>query len=369
MSEPILYKQIAGEIKNDILEGRLGKGDRLPSIRELSIRWNCTAGTIQRAFLELADQNLIESHAGKGTHVVGHPNPGTLKNDSPLWQANLVHQAEEFLLESITQGYSSHDVQQAMDLAMDRWRTIKPIVHKSNMENNLKFSGSHDQVVVWLSNNFPKIVTNGSIDLTFNGSLSGLLQLAEGITDIAGCHLWDAESDQYNDPFINKLFPGKTMAVIHLAKRCLGFILSPGNPKKVYKLQDLTKPNLRLINRQAGSGTRVWFDSMLTRYRINSQGILGYSDEVSTHTEIARLIAESRVDTGIGLQSAAEAYRLEFVPLTEESYELVCFQDFLVNPAMRSLIDWLKNSAVLELTKDFSGYDFAKSGLVRILNC
>jgi len=292
-----------------------------------------------------------------------------VERDSPLWQANLVHQAEEFLLESITQGYTPQEVHQAMDLAMDRWRTLKPVVQESNLDSNLRFSGSHDQVMIWLSNNFDKINKIGSLELGFNGSLSGLLQLAEGKTDLAGCHLWDAASDQYNDPFISKLFPGKHIAVIHLAKRHLGFIMPPGNPKKILKLQDLTKSGLRFINRQAGSGTRVWFDSMLTRCNIRSEGIHGYADEVSTHTETARLVAEGKVDTGIGLQSAADTYKLDFIPLTEESYELVCFQNILANPALLSLIEWLKKSAALELTKEFSGYDFAKSGFVRILNC
>jgi putative molybdopterin biosynthesis protein len=88
--------------------------------------------------------------------------------------------------------------------------------------------------------------------------MGGLIALVEGNADLAGSHLWDEISHTYNIPFIQKLFPGKRMALIHLAERQLGLILSPGNASKINGLQDLPNSGMRFINRQSGSGTRVW---------------------------------------------------------------------------------------------------------------
>ncbi len=100
----------------------LQPGDRLPSIRELTAEWGCTPGTVQRAYHELAIQELVVSRAGQGTHVVQQlPRE---RDDTPLRRASLVHRAQAFLLEVLTAGYTTGEVETALQLALDQWRVL-----------------------------------------------------------------------------------------------------------------------------------------------------------------------------------------------------------------------------------------------------
>ena len=103
MEETYLYNQIASSIRKRILQGELQPGDRLPSVREMTLKWNCTIGTVQRAYQELAAQGLVTSRAGQGTHVVEH---SLTQDDTGLRRAALVHRAEAFLLEVLTTGHT-----------------------------------------------------------------------------------------------------------------------------------------------------------------------------------------------------------------------------------------------------------------------
>ena len=135
----------------------------------------------------------------------------------------------------------------------------------------------------------------------------GLIALAEGKADLAGCHLWDAESDTYNIPFVHRLLPGKDVTIVTLAHRRQGLIVAPGNPHNIHDLADLTRPGIRFVNRQSGSGTRVWLDAMFSRQGIDPKKIDGYEDERMTHSDVARTVAEGSADVGLGLETAGQA--------------------------------------------------------------
>ena len=301
MEENFLYQRIAEKIRQDILEGRLQPGDRLPSIRMLMREWNCTPGTIQHAYQDLAQQGLVISQIGKGTHVSGQINPQRIQSQAPLRRANMVHRAETFLLESLTAGYDLEEVRQSIDLAMDRWLSLQQNVAIPD-QKAIRFSGSHDMAVIWIAGHIAEITQGIDVKVHFTGSLGGLMALAEGQADLAGCHLWDVQSDTYNAPFISKLFPGKKMLVTHLARRRMGLMISPGNPLEIKRLEDLARPGVRFANRQSGSGTRVWLDAMLQNLHINRKQINGYELEKLTHSEVARAIAGGQADAGIGLE-------------------------------------------------------------------
>lgn len=112
-----LYQRIAEEIHESILNGVYQPGDRLPSIRELRQQWNCAQGTVQHAYQQLAQQGLVTSRGGDGTHVVNQPNTGNSQISIPLRKAKLVHRAEAFLLESFIAGYSYKEIEESMELA------------------------------------------------------------------------------------------------------------------------------------------------------------------------------------------------------------------------------------------------------------
>ena len=368
MDENILYKRIAEEIRQDILSGKQKAGSRLPSIRELTHRWNCTTGTIQRAYQELSRQGLVVSRAGKGTHVSSDLNMKQFQVQIPLRRASMVHRAEAFLLESLTSGFDLEEIQQAVNLAMDRWRTLQVNEPSSANPEIIRFSGSHDMAMVWLSNHIAETITSTTLQLNFNGSLGGLMALAEGKAELAGCHLWDIDSNTYNEPFIRKLFPGKKMLMIHIANRRIGLIVSPNNPKGINRLQDLTQPSVRFVNRQSGSGTRVWLDANLHQFRIDPAKIDGYEDEKTTHSEVARMIAEGKADAGIGIESAAAVYSLGFVPLDEECYDLVTYDHLAERSPLRDFIQWLNSNMVKQTIEHLDGYNFSHIGDQKLLD-
>jgi molybdate-binding protein/DNA-binding transcriptional regulator YhcF (GntR family) len=360
MDEPHLYRQISETIRQEILNGRWQPGDRLPSVRELADKWNCTVGTIQHAYRELSRQGLVTSRAGQGTRVV-ESLPAL--RDTPLRRAMLIHRAEAFLLEVLTGGYRLEEVDQAIRQAMDRWRMVEQ-QEEPKEQKVLRFSGSHDLALTWLASHFPEIAPGYTLQLTFSGSLGGLIALAEGKADLAGCHLWDEESDLYNTPFIRRLLPGKRAAAITLANRRLGLILQPDNPQEIEELSDLTRPGLRFVNRQSGSGTRVWLDIALRKAGIESSHVSGYQTEKLTHSAVAQAVAEGAADAGIGLEGAARSYGLDFLFLTHERYDLVALQSVMETPPMEALGEWLKASSTRQLIESLGGYDTSSTGQV-----
>ena len=361
VEEAHLYQRIVESIRQQILSGSLGPGDRLPSVRQMAADWDCTAGTVQHAYQELASQGLILSRSGQGTRVINAVQVG---GEAALRRANLVHRSEAFLLEVLTAGYTPNEVEAAIRQAMERWQIIlsQPA---SSQERTLRFAGSHDLVMSWLAAHFPEIVPQFTLQLGFTGSLGGLIALAEGKADLAGCHLWDEESNTYNAPFVRRLLPGRKVALVTLAWRRLGLILAAGNPAKVAGLQDLVNPDIRFVNRQAGSGTRVWLDSALRRQGIDTHRINGYKDERMTHSDIAAAVAEGLANVGFGLEAIARTYGLEFIFMVRERYDLVIPADNLELDSIARLVGWLAEDEARKAISDFGGYETEETGLLR----
>jgi molybdate-binding protein/DNA-binding transcriptional regulator YhcF (GntR family) len=360
MEENYLYRQIADSVRRQILQGEIKPGERLPTVRKMMANWGCTIGTVQRAYQELAAQGLVTSRAGQGTRVVEKP---PREEDAPLRRAALIHRAEAFLLEVLTAGYSPVDVEDAVRQALDRWRAVReqsPAV----AVNTTRFVGSHDLAVAWLATHFGDILPGHTFEVYFAGSLGGLIALVEGKADLAGCHLWDEESDTYNLPFIRRLLPGRRVALVTLAHRRMGLIVPPGNPRNVQGLSDVAWAGLRFVNRQPGSGTRVWLDATLHRLGIAALDIQGYTEQKMTHSEVAQAVAEGQADVGLGLEAAAHLYGLGFVPLTLERYDLTVPEEKMEHPAIRGVMDWLASENARQVLSQLGGYDWQATGQV-----
>ena len=368
MDETFLYQQIAETIRRDILEGKLKPGDRLPSVRQLREQWGCTTGTVQRAYNALAREGLLISRAGRGTQVAGSIPQSRAQAQSTLRRANLVHHSETFLLEALTAGYDLNEIQQALDMAMDRWRALDAD-HRAGLDapalEVLRFYGSHDLALNDLAHTvFGRVIPGVVLQLNYTGSLGGLIALSEGRADLAGCHLWDEATNTYNLPYIRRLLPGVEVCVTTLAHRRQGLILAPGNPHKIQGLVDLTRPGVRFVNRQPGSGTRVWLDATLRRMAIQPEQIAGFEDERLTHSEVARVVAEGGADAGLGLETAALAYGLDFIFLTRERYDLVMLAQTAGRPPVRALLDWLSSGEGRQFIERHRGYDGQSTGQV-----
>jgi molybdate-binding protein len=233
---------------------------------------------------------------------------------------------------------------------------LQEIVLPKSSKPMIVFSGSHDLALDGIADHLQDRM------LLFNlpvGSLDGLVYLRQGLCQISGSHLLD-ESGEYNIPFVRHLFPDRDVKVITLAHRTQGLMVAQGNPKLVKKLADLARPNVRFVNRNPGSGTRLWLDTHLRTGKIPLENIRGYEKAVRTHTEAAALIQAGKADAAIGLQAAAHLYGLDFIPLFEERYDLVlpCDQEKALSP----LLDYIQTNDFRKSIIRLSGYNPAHSG-------
>ena len=340
MDSTHIYQQITESIRQDILSGVLKPGSRLPPIRKMTEQWQCNTGTILRAYQELARLGLVVSHVGQGTKVADQL-PEQIQ--TPLRRARLFNRTESFLLETMTAGYSTDEIEQSFRVALDRWKVFSSEPEQA-APNVLRFIGSHDPALALIAAHFHEAEQAFTLQLSFSGSLGGLIALAEKKADLAGCHLWDENTDTYNEPYVRKLLPGQKVALLTLAHRRVGLIVSQGNPLRVRNLLALTKPGITFLNRQQGSGTRVWLDAHLRLAGIDPVTISGYSNEKMTHSEVARAISMGQADVGLGVETVALSYDLDFILLATERYDLVIPAEKWELEAVQAIRKWLESA-------------------------
>jgi putative molybdopterin biosynthesis protein len=191
------------------------------------------------------------------------------------------------------------------------------------------------------------------------GSLGGLVALREGLCHVAGCHLLDPASGEYTLPWIERVLPGRDVDVVRLVHRDQGLIVAPGNPLGLRGLEDLER--VRYVNRQRGAGTRVLLDHELGRLGLDVEAIDGYTREEPTHLAVAAAVAAGRVDTGLGVMSAARAFGLDFVPVAREPFDLVMAPG---EPAVAPLLALLADPGFKAAVEDLGGYSTAETGAV-----
>ncbi len=218
------------------------------------------------------------------------------------------------------------------------------------------FSGSHDLALEGIAEALARHVTLLSLPV---GSLDGLVNLRQGLCQISGSHLLD-ETGEYNTPFVRRLFADRDVEIVTLTHRTQGLMLASGNPKGVRKIADVAQSDVRFVNRNAGSGTRLWFDTELRKLNIPTKKINGYDKVVKTHSEAAGLIASGKADAALGLQAAARQHGLDFIPLFEERYDLVLSRDN--EKTLLPLLDYLQTATFRSELGVLTGYNPAHSG-------
>ncbi|MDY0087912.1 MAG: substrate-binding domain-containing protein [Coriobacteriia bacterium] len=194
------------------------------------------------------------------------------------------------------------------------------------------------------------------------GSLDSLIGVRQGLADIAGCHLLDAESGQYNAPYARHIFPDREMVLVTLAHREQGLITAPGNPHRIMNVDDLAEGGLRVANRKRGSGTRLWLDHALASRSADVRAIVGYDSALATHTEVAEAVAHGIADVGLGIAAVAERYGLGFVPLFRERYDLVMPSDIYEREETHRLLERLNTAAFKHAVSTIPGYESAGMG-------
>jgi molybdate-binding protein/DNA-binding transcriptional regulator YhcF (GntR family) len=363
-SESFLYQEIAESLRRRIASGELQPGDKLPPVRKMARQWDCTPGTVSHAYAQLAQEGLVAGHRGGGTRVT----PSPLQPEHPSWGwANLVNRAEGFLLEAIRYGHTPAQAEAALSVAVSRWQELgregipQPATPNDGAAE-LRFAGSHDLCVELMARLLNEETPQSRLSVEYVGSLGGLMALARNEAEVAGSHLWDEASDTYNLPFVRRLLPGRRVALVNLVHRSLGLIIPPGNPQELESLADLVRPEVRLINRQPGSGTRVWLDAQLKARGISPESVPGYEREEGTHLAVARAVEQREATAGLGIHAAASAYGLDFVPLAQERYDLVFPEEVWNGQPAQRLMEIIRSPRFKEAAIALGGYDTSETG-------
>lgn len=198
--------------------------------------------------------------------------------------------------------------------------------------------------------------------LSERGSRDALQELARGEAHVAGCHLLDEDSGSYNFPWVARIVPFRCTLVSFAVWR-EGLIAASGNPKGIKDIEHLARPDVTIINRQAGSGSRMLLDRLLRERGIPASGVHGYERQAGGHLGVAEAISQGLVDAGIGIEAAANAFGLDFIPLREERYDLVIPDHFLDIMPVGALLDALRQSRLRNQLTALGGYDAASMGL------
>ena len=222
--------------------------------------------------------------------------------------------------------------------------------------------GSHDLILDLAASHLraaDPLVTLASSNV---GSLGGLVALRDGLCHLAGSHLLDPATGEYTLPYLDRMLGERAVAVVRLAHRDQGLIVSPGNPLGLTGIQDLTRAGVRYVNRQRGAGTRVLLDHQLRLQGISSDAVDGYAREEHTHLAVAAAVAAGRADAGLGIMAAARAFGLDFVPVTREPYDLVVTADALDSPLLAPLWALLHSDRFRAEVEQLGGYATAEMG-------
>jgi putative molybdopterin biosynthesis protein len=194
------------------------------------------------------------------------------------------------------------------------------------------------------------------------GSLDSLIYLRENYCQIAGCHLFDFESGDFNVSYIRHLFSLKNMSIVTFGHRNQGLIFRNEEGMKITCLADVVQNNLTFVNREMGTATRLRLDKMLKEEEISPVDLNGYENEVQNYSEIGEYILNKKADVGMGMESIARKMGLGFHFLFKERYDLVMSEETSELPYVKQLIDTLQSADVCRQIESLGGYDMSHAG-------
>jgi len=226
---------------------------------------------------------------------------------------------------------------------------------RAELERTIFCIGSHDMTLDLMAQ---YLAERGRRLVSANvGSLGGLVALKRGEAHLAGSHLLDPETGEYNIAYIHKYLPDTPVEQVMLVNREQGLLVQRKNPKNIKDLDDLTREDVAFVNRQRGAGTRVLLDYHLNLLGIASGQILRYNQEEFTHLGVAAAVASGRADCGLGIAAAAQALDLDFLPLYQERYELIIPKIYFDDPLLAPLFEVLHNEDFQIAVEAMPGYN------------
>lgn len=336
---PVSAIVIAREILQPALGKYLGSGlppqPKVPALVLKKIPSRLGLEEFVRVILGRVGERLIAVPLGRGAGVI-----------------TTMVKADGFLrIPSLTEGINAGE-----EVEVELLRASEEV------ENTILCTGSHDLSIGVLEDHLKRHYPELKIAATNVGSLGGLLSLQRGETHIAGTHLLDPDTGHYNIPDIKRTIPGLPVVLVHLAQRDQGLLVQRGNPKGIFKLEDLAREGIRFVNRQAGSGTRVLLDFQLEKLAMDPGAIHGYEREEFTHMAVAVAIASGLAEAGLGVRSAAQALGLDFIPVGQEQYDLLFLRPFFESEKGERLLEVIRSQGFKITLESLGGYDARSAG-------
>ena len=318
-------------------------------------------GRITRKLLSpIGEDEWVRVTAGKvGDHVVAAPLSRGAGVITSLVRADGIVRIPRF-----SEGIDAGD-QVSIELYTDPAEIDRTILH----------IGSHDLTLDLLAQHLAELTTEldpGAPDRSAQrrfvsahaGSLGGLVALRRGEAHVAGSHLLDPASGEYNFAYIERYLPDVPVVVVTLLRREQGLIVAAGNPRNVEGLADLSRPDVRIVNRQRGAGTRVLLDYRLSKLDIAPESVNGYQREEYTHLAVAAAVQSGAADCGLGVRAAARALRLDFIPVEWERYDLVIPKLYYESDLVQPLLHLIRGHRFKEVVGRIEGYDPTPMGEV-----
>ncbi len=239
---------------------------------------------------------------------------------------------------------------------------VELLRNEEDIENTVVVIGSHDVIIDILANELKKTHSGLNLSSAHVGSMGGIMALKRKEAHIAGVHLLDPDTGNYNISYIKRYLPGESIVLVNLVYREQGLIVPRGNPKEITGIGDLTRDDILFINRQKGAGTRLLLDLKLKELGINHEKVRGYNREEYTHMAIAATVAGGGADVGMGILAAANSLDLDFVPISSERYDLAIPEEYFKLDLVQKLLKVINKPEFQQKVVALGGYDISHTG-------
>ena len=240
--------------------------------------------------------------------------------------------------------------------------TVELLRPRAALEKTVLIVGSHDNTLDILADEIRRGASGFSLSSSHVGSMGGLMALKRGVCHLAGAHLLDTADGSYNRSYVRNYLPDMDVRLVNLVLRDQGLLVPKGNPRHIRGLEDLAREDLRFINRQGGSGTRILLDFRLEQLVIRPEAINGYMDEEFTHMAVAVAVLSGTADVGLGIQAAARALDLDFIPVVTEQYDLVIPERFYSTEGLQVLLNTIGSDDFKRRVEALGGYSTEMTG-------
>lgn len=256
----------------------------------------------------------------------------------------------------------SQGLEQGEEVTIELYKPLEAI------KKGILFTGSHDLTIDIVSSLLKKKDVNRQIISSHVGSLAGIMAIKKGEAHVTGIHLLDPDTNTYNLPYVEKYLQQEEVVLIPFLKREQGWIVPKGNPLNIQTVTDIVEKGVPYVNRQRGAGTRILFDSILKQHSLTPERISGYEREMFSHLSVAAEIKEKENSVGLGVYSAAATMGLDFVPVADESYDLVMTKSFYNSDGGKLLLQVIQSEEFITMVEQLGGYKVVRDQTPNFLN-